>query len=97
MNLSLRALVKNKNHSETTNRSFDLCTASGAGLLRYHDSDSLSPDNSPEDRVELNLDSNVSPTPSHQLSLSQEMLEPELEEIFHRDLGAEDEGSGALV
>ena len=44
-----------------------------------------------------NLDSQVSPTPSHQISLSLEILEPELHGTVHSDQGAEEEGNGARV
>jgi hypothetical protein len=43
------------------------------------------------------LDAAVSPTPSCQLSLSLEILEPELEETVHSDPGTEEEGNGASV
>ena len=45
----------------------------------------------------LNSDSRVSPTPSRQLSLSLEILEPELLETVHSDPGAEEEGNGVHV
>ena len=45
----------------------------------------------------LTLDAAVSPTPSCQLSLSLEILEPELEETVHSDLGMVEEGNGASV
>jgi len=47
--------------------------------------------------VGLTLDAAVSPTPSCQLSLSLEILEPELEETGHSDPGMEEEGHGASV
>jgi len=40
--------------------------------------------------VGLTLDAAVSPTPSCQLSLSLEILEPELEERLHSDPGTEE-------
>ena len=77
--------------------SFDFCTASAAGPLRYLDSDPLSPDSSPEETVQLTLDAAVIPTPSYQLSLSLEILEPELEETVHRDQGMDEEGNVTSV
>jgi len=77
--------------------SFDFGAASAAGLLRYLDSDPLSPDSSPEDTLGLMLDAALSPTPSCQLFLSLAILEPELEEIVHSDPGTEQEGNGASV
>ena len=77
--------------------SLDCCTASAAGLLRYLDSDPLSPDSSPEETVGLTLDAAVSPTLLCQLSLSLEILEPELEETVHSEPGMEEEGNGASV
>jgi len=47
--------------------------------------------------VGLTWEAAVSPTPSCQLSLSLEILEPELEETVHSDLGTEEEGNGASV
>jgi len=75
INLYLGALVDNQNHSRQTDTSFDLGAAPATGLLRYLDSDPLSPDNSLEETIELTSDSGVSPTPSHHLSLSLEILE----------------------
>jgi len=77
--------------------SFDFRAASAAALLRYLDSDPVSLDSSPEETVGLTLDAAVSPTPSCQLSLSLEILEPELEETVHSDPGTEEEGNGATV
>jgi len=77
--------------------SFDLGAASAAGLLKYLDSDTLSPDSSPEETVGLTLDAAVSPTPSCQLFLSLVILEPELEDTIHSDPGTEEEGNGASV
>jgi len=70
---------------------------SAEGLLRYLDSDPLSPHSSPEETVGLTLDAAVSPTPSCQLSLSLDILEPELEETVHSDPGREEEGKGASL
>jgi len=78
-NLHLGPLPESQNSSQKAEASFDFCTASAAGLLRYLDSDPLSPDSSPEEPVGLTLDGAVSPTLSCQLSLSLEILEPELE------------------
>jgi len=97
MDLCLGALIDNQNNAQTTNMSFDLGAASSAGLLRSLDSNPLSPDNSPEETVGLNSASVVSPTPSHQLSLSLEILEPELQEAVHSDPGVEEEGNRARV
>jgi len=77
--------------------SFDFGAASAAGLLRYLDSDPLSPDSSPEETVGLTLDAAVTPTPLCHLSLSLEILEPQLEEIVDSDPGTEEEGNGASV
>jgi len=77
--------------------SFYFCAGSAAGLLRYLHSDPLSPDSSPEETVGLTLDATVSSTPSCQLSLSLEILEPELEETVHSDLGTEEERNGASL
>jgi len=77
--------------------SFDSGAASAAGLLRYLDSDPLSRDSSPEETVGLTLHSAGSPTPSGQLSLSLEILEPEVEETVHSDPGTEEEGNGASI
>jgi len=77
--------------------SFNLGATSAEGLLRYLDSDPLSLDSSPEETVGLMLDAAVSPTPSCQLSLSPEILEPELEETVKSDPGTEEEGNGASV
>jgi len=76
--------------------SVDLGATSATGPFRYRDSDLLSPDNSPE-TVGLTSDSRVSPTPSHQLCLSLEILEPELQETVDSDPGAEEEGNWAPV
>jgi len=77
--------------------SFDFAAASSASLLRYLDSDPLTPDSSPEETLGLTLDAAVSPTPWCQLSLSLEILEPELEETVDSDQGTEEEGNGAGV
>jgi len=97
INLCLGAHVDNQNHLQTTDTSFDYGTASAAGLLRYLDSDPLSPDNSPEGTVGLNSHRGVSPTPSHPLPLSQEILEPDLQKTVHSDPGAEEEGNGVRI
>jgi hypothetical protein len=96
-NLHLGPLPESQNSSQTAEASFDFGAAAAAGLLRYLDSDPLSPDSSPEETVGLTLDAAVSPTPSCQLSLSLEILEPELEETVHSDPGTEEEGNGATV
>jgi len=96
-NLHLGPLPESQNSSKTAEASFDFGAASAAGLLRYLDSDPLSPDSSPEETVGLTLDAAVSPTPSSQLSLSLEILKPDLEETVHSDLGTEEEGNGASV
>jgi len=77
--------------------SFDFGNVSAAGLLRYLDSDTLSPDSSLEETMGLLLDAAVSPTPSCQLSLSIEMLEAELEETVHSAPGTDEQGNGAGV
>jgi len=96
-NLHLGPLPESQNSSQTAEASFDFGAASAAGLLRYLDSDPLSPDPSPEETVGLTLDAAVSPTPLCQLSLSLEILESELEETVHSDPGTEEEGNGASV
>jgi len=95
--LHLRPLPEGQNRSQMAEASLDCCTASAAGLLRYLDSDPLSPDSSPEETVGLTLDAAVSPTLLCQLSLSLEILEPELEETVHSEPGMEEEGNGASV
>jgi len=45
----------------------------------------------------LTLDAAVSPTQSCQLSLSLEILEPELKETVHSDPATEEEGNRASV
>jgi len=90
-NLHLGPLPESQNSSRTAEASFDFGTVSAAGLLRYLDSDPLSPDSSPEETVWLTLDAAVSPTPSCQLSLSLEILKPELAETVHSDPGMEQE------
>jgi len=97
INLRVEALVDNQNHSQTTDVSFDLGTSSASGLLRYLDSDPSSSNNSPEKTVRLMSDSRVSSTRSYQISLSLEILEPELQETVHRDPGTEEEGNRACV
>jgi len=97
INRRLQALFDNQNHLQTTDTSFDLGTGSAAGLLSYLDSDPLSPDNSPEETVGLYSDSGVSPTPSCQLSLSLEILEPALHKTVHSNLGAEEEANVVRV
>jgi len=77
--------------------SFDFRAASAAGLVRYLDWDPLSPDSPPEETVGLTLDAAVSPTPSCQLSLSLDILKPELQETVHSDPEMEEEGNGASV
>jgi len=96
-NLHLGPLPESQNSSQTAEASFEFGAASAAGLLRYLDSDPLSPDSSREETVELTLDATGSPTPSCQLSLSLEILEPELEETVHSDPGTEEQGNGASV
>ena len=97
-NLHLGPLPESQNSSRTAEASFDFGTVSAAGLLRYLDLDTLSLDSSPEETVGLKLDAAVRPTPSCQLSLSLETLEPELEETVHSDPGTEEEeGNGASV
>jgi len=96
-NLHLGPLPESQNSSQAAEASFDFGTASAAGILRYLDSDPLSPDSSPDETVGLRLDATVSATPSCQLSLSLEILEPELEATVHSDLGTEEEGNGASV
>ena len=96
-NLHLGPLPVSQNSSQTAEASFNFSAASAAGLLSYLDSDPLSPDSSPAETVGLTLDAAVSPTLSCQLSLSFEILEPELEETVHSDLGTEEEGKGAIV
>jgi len=96
-NLHLGPLPESQISSQIAEVSFDFSAASAVGLLRYLDSDPLSPDCSPEETVGLTLDAAVSPTPSCQLSLSLEILEPELEETVHSDPGTEEEGNGASV
>jgi len=95
--LHLGPLQESQNSSQTAEASFDFGPMSAAGLPRYLDSDPLSPDSSPEETVGLTLVAAVSPTPSCQLSLSLEILEPELEETVHSDPGTEKEGNGANV
>jgi len=63
-NLQLGPLPESQNSSQTAEASLDFGAASAAGLLRYLDSDPLSPDSSPEETVGLMLDAAVSPTPS---------------------------------
>jgi len=96
-NLHLGPLPESQNSSQTAEASFDFSAASAAGLLRYLDSDPLSPDSSPEETVGLTLHASVSPTPLCLLSLSLEILEPELEETAHSDPGTEEERYGASV
>jgi len=74
--------------------SFDFRAALAAGLLRYLDSDPLSPNSSSEETVGLLLDGAVSPTPLYQLSLCFEILEPELEETVHSDAGTDQAENG---
>jgi len=90
-------LADSQNSSQTAEASFDFGPYAAAGLLRYLDSDPLSPDSLPEETVGLTLDAALSPTSSYQLSLSLEILEPELEEKVHSDPGTEEEGNGASV
>jgi len=90
-------LVANQSHSKTTDTAFDLGTASATGLLTYPDLNPLSSDNSPEWPVGLTLDSTVSSTQSRPLSLTLEILEPELQVTVHRDPGAEELGTGPHV
>jgi len=96
-NLHLGPRPESQNSGQTAEAPFDFGAALAAGLLRYLDSDPLSPDSSAEATVGLMLDASVSPIPSCQLSLSLEILEPELEETVHSDPGIEDEGNGASV
>jgi len=96
-NLHVGHLPESQNSSQTAEASFNFGAVSAAGVLRYLDSDPLTPDSSPEETVGLTLDAAVSPTPSCQLSLSLEILEPELEETVHSDPGTEEEGNGASV
>jgi len=96
-NLHLGPLSERENSSQTAEVSFDFGAVSAAALLRYLDSVPLSPDSSPEETVRLILDAAVSPTLSCQLSLSLEILEPELEETVHSDPGKEEEGNGASI
>jgi len=96
-NLQLGPRLVSQNSSQTAEASFDFGAASAACLLRYLDPDPLSPDSSPEETVGVTLDAAVSPTPSCQLSLSLDILEPELEETVHNDPGTEEEGNGATV
>jgi len=86
-NLHLGPLPESQNSSRTAEASFDFGAVSAAGLLRYLDSDPLSPDSSPEETVGLTLDAAVNQTLLCQLSLSLEILEPELEERVHSDPG----------
>ena len=88
-NLHLGALPETQNSSQTAEASFGFGAAPAAGLLSYLDSDPLSPDSSSEETVGLTLDGVVSPTPSSLLSLSLEILEPELEETVGSGPGAE--------
>jgi len=78
-NLHLEPLQESQNSSQMAEASFDLGATSAAGLLRYLDSDPLSPESSPEVTMGLTLGPAVSLTPSCQLSLSLKILEPELE------------------
>jgi len=96
-NLHLGPLPESQNSSQTAEASLDFGAVSAAGLLRDLDSDPLSPDSSGEETVGLTLDAAVSPSPSCQLPLSPEILEPELEESVHIDPGTEEEGNGASV
>jgi len=96
-NLHLEPRPESQNSSQTAEASFAFGAASAAGLLRYLDSDPLTPDSSPEEPVGLTLDAAVSPTPSCQLSLSLEILEPELEETVQSDPGKVEEGNGVSV
>jgi len=96
-NLPLGPLPESQNSSQLAEASFNFGARSAAGLLRYLDSDPLSPATSPGKTVGPTLDAAVSPTPACQLSLSLEILEPELEETVHSDPGTEEEGNGASV
>jgi len=96
-NLDLGPLPESQNSSQTAEASLDFGGASAAGLLRYLDSDPQSQDSSPEETVGLTLDAAVSPTLSCHLSLSLEIMEPELEETVLSDPGTEGEGNGASV
>jgi len=96
-NLHLAPLQESQNSSLTAEASFDFGAVSAVGLLSYLDWDPLSPDCSPEEPVGLTLDAAVSPTPLRHLSLSLEILEPELEETVHSDPGMEEEGNWASV
>jgi len=95
--VTLGPLPESQNSSQTAEASFDFGPASAVGLRTYLDSDLLSPDSSPQETVGLTLDAAVSPTPSCQLSLSLDILEPELEEIVHSDPEREEEVNGASV
>jgi len=95
--LHLGPLPESQNSSQTAEASFNFGAGSAAGLLRYLDSDPLSPDSSPEETVGLKLNAAVSPTLSCQLCLSLEILEPELEETVHSDPGTQEEGNGASI
>jgi len=77
--------------------SFDFGAASAAGLLRYLDSDPLSPASSPDETMGLTLDAKVSPTPLCALALSLEILEPELKETVDRKPGTEEEENRASI
>jgi len=96
-NLHLGPLPERQNSSQTAEASFDFGAASAAGLLRYLDLDPLSRDSSPEETMGLTLDAAVSPTPLCQLSLSMQIMEPELKETVHSDPGTEEEGNVASV
>jgi len=96
-NLHLGPLPESQNSSQMAEASFDFGGRSAAGLLRYLDSHPVSPDSSPEETMGLMLDAAVSPTPLCQLSLSLEILEPELKETVHSDPGTEEEGNGANI
>jgi len=67
------------------------------GLLRYLDSDSLSRDSSPEETLGLKVDAAVSPTPSCEVFLSLEILQPELKKRVYSEPGTEEEGNGAII
>ena len=88
-NLHLGALPETQNSSRTAEASFGFGAMPAAGLLSYLDSDPLSPDSSSEETLRRRLDGVVSPTPSSLLSLSLEILEPELEETVGSDPAAE--------
>ena len=96
-NLLLGPLLESQNSSRAAEASFDFGAASATGLLRYLNSDPLSPDPSPEVTLGLTLHAIVSPTPLCLLSLSLEILEPDLEETVHSDPGTEEEGNGASL